>query len=233
MGLYDCRCMITGVSLKGARAVLVLLQEHAGAHLPVALGVTGSYNRLGSLDMIDEDANAAAIYRFFRGELLNGNLVVDAPYLEEHDFYPFETLEQLVGAFERNINDHPKAALLNGQAPVFALISEQIWRAIAAAAKPHRHSLEEFLQTSPLAAQIYNERAEGLSKPAAEMLGVQDFMRFRNLTWERANDPEQHYNEDMLAYIEQAQQQFGDNEIIMAGLRAYEDEVRELLLENE
>ena len=66
MGLYDCRCMISGVSLKNASAMLVLLQESRGALMPIALGIKGSYNRMGTIDGIEQDANTAAILKFFR-----------------------------------------------------------------------------------------------------------------------------------------------------------------------
>src|SRR4051794_22109502 len=50
MGFYDCRCAVTGVGLKGADAVLVLLQEDAGRYRPMALGMAGHYNRAGAVD---------------------------------------------------------------------------------------------------------------------------------------------------------------------------------------
>jgi hypothetical protein len=55
MGFYDCRCMITRISLRGARAVLVpiiLLSQSENRYAPFGLGIKGTYNRLGSIDMI-------------------------------------------------------------------------------------------------------------------------------------------------------------------------------------
>jgi hypothetical protein len=39
VGFYDQRCMVTGVSLKGARTVLVLPGRTGDAHYPIALPV--------------------------------------------------------------------------------------------------------------------------------------------------------------------------------------------------
>ena len=81
MGLYDCRCMISGVSLKGADAVLVPLQRPHGDYVPIALAVKGNYNRLGSIDGIEEDANTRLVLGFFQAGLRTGAFAVDEEYL--------------------------------------------------------------------------------------------------------------------------------------------------------
>jgi len=63
MGFYDCRCMATGVSLKGADAALVLLHRAAGEYAPISLAIKGNYNRLGAIDGVDEDANTRLVLR--------------------------------------------------------------------------------------------------------------------------------------------------------------------------
>src|SRR6478672_9094143 len=122
MGMYDCRCIVSGVSLKGADAALVLLQQTDDAHHPVALAITGNYNRLGSIDGIDEDANTQLVFAYFKRKLASGEFVVDADYLRGHEFYPIEDVERLLGCFERNMNANGSAAVLGGQPVVFALI---------------------------------------------------------------------------------------------------------------
>ena len=114
MGLYDCRCMITGVSLKGADAVLVTLQRPCGDYFPIALAIKGNDNRLGSIDGIEEDTNSRLVLEFFQAELQTGEFVVDEEYSRARRYYPISTIETLLQAFERNINDNPRAALLVG-----------------------------------------------------------------------------------------------------------------------
>ena len=50
MGFYDFRCAVSGISLRGADAVLVVLEPDGDQYRPVTLGVTGCYDRLGSIE---------------------------------------------------------------------------------------------------------------------------------------------------------------------------------------
>src|SRR5262245_36531671 len=105
MGFYDCRCMATGVSLKGADAALVLLQQAAGQYAPVALAIKGNYDRLGSIDGIEEDANTRLVLRFFLGGLQSGAFRVEEDSLTADECFPIRTVEDLLHGFERNMND--------------------------------------------------------------------------------------------------------------------------------
>ena len=90
MGFYDCRCMVSGVSLKGADAALVLLQQAGEAYRPIALAIVGNYNRLGSIDGIEEDANTKLVLEYFLGKLRSGAFAVDVDYFQGLDCYPIE-----------------------------------------------------------------------------------------------------------------------------------------------
>src|SRR5258708_5960905 len=127
MGFYDCRCMLTGVSLKGADAALVPLRATGSAFVPLALAIKGNYNRLGSIDGIEEDANTELILRFFLDKLQTGEFVVEGEYLRAHNCYPIRTIEDLLQGFERNINDSASASVLSGQPIVFALVCRTVW----------------------------------------------------------------------------------------------------------
>src|SRR5689334_19056513 len=99
MGFYDCRCMVTGVSLRGAGAVLAPLQQSDQAYAPITLALKGEYNRLGAIDGIEEEiTNARLILEFFERAREDGHFVVDEGYLESCDCYPFEIIEDLVNA---------------------------------------------------------------------------------------------------------------------------------------
>jgi len=114
MGFYDCRRMVTGVSLKGAGAALVLLHQSSDQYVPMALAVKGNYNRLGSIDGIDEDANTQSALRFFQEGLRSDAFIVDEEYLRGHGCFPIQTIEDLLQGFERNMNDGERIAVLNG-----------------------------------------------------------------------------------------------------------------------
>ena len=60
--LYDFRCTVTGISLKGVDAVLVGLQPAGRAYRPITRGIAGAYNRLGSIDGIQEGLNTELMF---------------------------------------------------------------------------------------------------------------------------------------------------------------------------
>jgi len=221
--------MISGVSLKGASALLVPLQEIDGALAPIALGIKGSYNRLGSIDRIEPDANTAAVFKFFLDRLAGGEFVVDADYLRNEKLFPIATVEQLLQAFERNINDHSQAALLNRRPVVFALISNSIWQSIVEAETLRILPLETVLGSASVATQIYAKGTYPVRDCVAELDCISNFLNSRNLPWQSAADPTQHHADDMHTFLDAARAKFRDSEMLLAGLRAYENEVQELL----
>jgi len=229
MGFYDCRCMISGVSLKGASALLVPLQEIDGAFAPIALAIKGKYNRLGSIDGVEADANTAAVLKFFLDRLASGEFVVDADYLRREKLFPIATIEQLLQAFERNINDHSQAAVLNRRPVVFALIGSSIWQSIVEAETLRILPLETVLGSNSVATQIYAKSTYPVRDCVAELDCVSNFLDARNLPWQSAGDPGQHYSNDMQVFLNAAKEKFRDSEMLLAGLQAYESEVQELL----
>jgi hypothetical protein len=233
MGFYDCRCMATGVSLKGADATLVLLQQAGAVHHPIALPVKGAYNRSGSLDGIAEDANTALILAYFLDKLRRGEFVVDPEYLRLHKSFPIENVEQLLSGFERNINDNPRAAVLNGRPVVFALIACNVWAAVAAAAPPPSAPaatvFQRLFKGVPAAEGIYRGKLANVTRHLQELAGVHQFLAGRGLTWRPAEDPSQHDPGEMRAYLEAARQAFRDSPPVLQGLKQYEAEVAELL----
>lgn len=231
MGFYDERCMVTGVSLKGSRAALVLLQSNQHRHQPIALAITGQYDRLGSIDMIDEDANTELILRYFLDQLATGNFAVDAEYLRVSKAYPIETIEQLLRGFERNMNDGV-AARLAGEPVEFALIAATIWKAIAGAGKAagdHRETFRGLFDAEPVPSQIYGEGLENLSRQLREFAAVSHFLTERNIPWAPATDGYQHYGEEMRQFLDEARTAFRDSPPILQALRQYELEIADLL----
>lgn len=233
MGFYDCRCMATGVSLKGADAVLVLLQQTGSTHHPIALPVKGAYNRLGCIDGVAEDANTALILAYFLDRLRRGDFVVEADYLRARQLFPIENVGQLLAAFERNINDNPRAAVLNGRPVVFALLAGKVWGAVAAAAPPPSAPaatvFQRLFKGVPAAEGIYRGKLANVTRHLQELTGVHQFLAGRGLTWRPAEGPSQHSADEMRAYLEAARQAFRDSPPVLQGLKQYEAEVAELL----
>jgi hypothetical protein len=225
--------MITGVSLKGANTALVLLQQTSDAYHPIALAITGDYNRLGCIDSIAEDANTELVLSYFLQKHASGELVVDAAYLRLHDFYPITDLERLLACFERNMNDNPSAAVLNGQPLVFALICRVVWDALARSLSVDRSSLtnhfQDVFKDDPVAEEIYRGNLTKTSEQLSEFVAVSDFLAARRIAWKPADDPGQDYPEEMRQYLKEAKQTFRDSAVVLEALQNYEGEVGDLL----
>ncbi|MBN9117691.1 MAG: hypothetical protein J0I06_00720 [Planctomycetes bacterium] len=232
MGFFDARCMVTGVSLKGSEAALVLLQQENEVHYPIALAINGQYDRLGSIDMIDIDENTALVLRYFRDQLGAGAFVVDEESLRLHKAYPIDAIEQLLRGFERNINDGPGYAALNGQPVVFALIAATVWNAIARARNPSGDAaatFRELFKAAPAAQAIYADHLDDVSRKLREFAAVSTFLEQRKLPWKPVAEPGQDYSDDMRQYLTEARTAFHDSEVVLKGLKAYENEVSDLL----
>ena len=232
MGFYDYRCMLTGVSLQGEHAVLVPLFEDGGALAPVAFGIKGSYNRLGAIDNILEDANTAAILKFFLGKLATREFVVDEDYLRGHSAFPITHIEQLLAGFERNVTEYPRAARLNDNPVLYGLISQSVWQAIAEAALPfpsNRNVHQDLFAGSPIAAAIYGGRIGDLTTHAKELAAVMALMSSRDIAWSAPQEHDQWYVREMIQFLSEARAAFGDCPAVLEGLRAYERAVAEVI----
>jgi hypothetical protein len=225
MGFYDCRCMVTGVSLKGSDAALVPLQGRGETWSPIACAIKGKYNRLGCIDGIEEDANTQATLVFFLHKLVSREFVVDVPYLRSHDYYPIRDIERLLAAFERNINDHPGAAVLYGQPVVFALICRSVWDGIAQAFASSASSASAMV----LPMDIYGDNLAPVAAHMHELWAVHDFLLRRKLNWQPAENPAQHYAEEMREFLVAAKRMFTDSPFVLNGLSQYELAVADLL----
>jgi hypothetical protein len=233
MGFYDARCMVTGVSLKGSETALVLLQQQEESYHPIALAITGQYDREGSIDGIDEDDNTALILQYFLNQLAAKAFVVDAESLRSDEAYPIETIEQLLRGFERNINDGPGYAALNGQPVVFALIASTVWNAIARGGTVQSAddgaAFQELFKAAPVAAGIYDGHLEDVSQQLHAFAAVSALLTARSIKWKPAADGYQHYSDDMREFLKSARAKFRDSPAVLEGLNAYKSEVSDLL----
>jgi hypothetical protein len=230
MGFYDCRCLVSGVSLKGARAAAVLLEKAGGAYRPIALALHGTYDRLGTIDGVDPDINAELVLRFFLAKEKAGTFAIDREYWSE-DRYPIRSVDDLLWGFERNTNDNRKTALLKGQPVVTALICDAVWSTIAAAAPAHggRALFTELFGGVATADEMYGGSIEKLSPHMAELWAVSSLMKRRNIDWTPTEAGGQDYAAEMRGYLAEARRAFEGEEALLAGLEGYEREVEGLL----
>jgi hypothetical protein len=234
MGFYDNRCMVTGVSLLGSDAALVLLEEAGAAHRPIALAVKGAYDRLGSIDLIEKrDPNNRLILRFFLGKLKSGEFKIDEESLRGTGRWPVNDLERVFWNFERYMNDGQEN-FLNGRPIVFALICRAIWDALARSGSSARTSaanmFRKLFKDSLVAQEIYGGNLPKVTEHLRDLSAVNDFLAARKLAWKpTAADGAQHSSEEMRQYLQEARRKFKSSAAVLEGLRAYEREVSEQL----
>jgi hypothetical protein len=201
----------------------------------MALAVKGKFNRLGSIDGIDEDANTQSVLRFFQKSLVSGAFTVDEEYLRGHGCFPIQTIEDLLQGFERNMNDGEGIAVLNGQSVVFALIVRAVWDTIAEAeptpVQPASTSFKRLFKASPVGLEIYAESVGAVSKHIGELAAVDSLLTRRGMSWRPSEATGQDYPEEMRQYLYEARDIFSDLPIILAALRRYEYEIGDLLID--
>lgn len=221
--------MVTGVSLKGADAALVLLQEGEVGFSPLSLAIKGAYNRLGSIDMIEEDENTRLVYGYFLRERQSGSFVTDGDYFRSYKRDPFDSVETLLHAFERNMNDGT-VATLGGQPVVFALVSRAVWKVVAENALPATEvSVNQTFESNPVSEQIYSAGTLAVREQLAEFISVQAWLTTHGIAWHPPSEWNQHYSDDVREYLVEARHRFADSELIQTALDEYEREVGDLL----
>ena len=218
MGFYDYRCMATGVSLKGVDAALVLLAPSGNALAPMVLAVTGNYNRLGSIDFVDEDTNTELLLRFFLDKLVAGELVT----YHDEEAKGFDSIETLLQQIERGVTGVCNISTLNGQPLLYALICRTVWDSVARAGTspfPAEETLlRELFPMGHVAREIYKECLPEVSRPLKELAAVSRFLAEHRIAWKPPDDAQQHYSGDMQAFLVEAKQAFSK---VPAVLRAY------------
>jgi len=231
VGFFDSKCMISGVSLKGTDAAAVLLQKTADAYHPIALAIKGNYDRLGSIDGISEDANTRLVLKYFLDKLTSKEFVVDEPCWPS-DRYPITDIEQLLWGFERNTNDYPKMAVLNGEPVVTALVCRAVWDAIADSTSSDDDAAEQFAELFegvPVAQEIYRGKLSNVLQHLGELVAVSRFLKRRKIAWKPTAAGGQDYREEMREYLTTARKKFRGSKAVLAGLKDYESEVADLL----
>lgn len=230
--------MITGISLKGIDAVLVgLAPDGPGRYRPITLGIAGNYNRLGSIDAIENNLNTELVLAYFVDSVRDGRLFLDPSYEGQYGKPPRD-VECLLNYFERNVSESSEerpAAALSGQRIFSCLVARPIWDALAGSAPdsgPPEISFARLFGASPIATEIYRDHIFSLTQQIHDLDKVHDFLAARGLAWLPQDEEEigaQHYGPEMREFLDTAKRDFADAPTIRAALDAYAAEVDDLL----
>ncbi|MEV0247710.1 hypothetical protein AB0H76_14045 [Nocardia sp. NPDC050712] len=234
MGFYDCRCMITGISLKITDATAVVLRRSGTEYRPLALGMHGTYDRQGGIDGIDEDRNTELVLRYFHERSREGRFT---------GLISGDEIEELLQRIERTHCDIADEILsadsttLDGDLIVFALIAEPVWAAIATAGseRPVAERLERLFGPASAGADIYRDRLPELAAALTETAAVADFVAANGLRWAPPSEPAQRYPtdygaqhyEEVVEFLDEARRDYRHHPTILAGLHAYEQLIEE------
>ena len=244
MGFFDCNCMLTGVDLNYGGTVAIILRKTPEGYEPISHGISGTYDRLGTIDGVDEDAGTQLVLDYFVQQHRGGRFVgrwhtgKDDDYVEAID-----DIEVLLGLCERTgtMSDEiaegylsPMAALDN-DAIVHALISKPIWDAIAAAGA-EEPSLEAAFGGARVPHEIYGARLSEIEAHLRAMAAVRTFVDNHQLRWATTGEPDQRYptemggqlgSADALVFLADARRDYRDSPVALAGLDAYEVHLRD------
>lgn len=221
MGLFDYRCMISGLSLSSSRTSLILLEKLGENYVPIAFPVYGQYNRLGSIDMILKDENANRILNFFQTKISSREVKVDweEVYWEGAFLNKIETIEQLMASAERSVTMEYDCITFNGRRIVYALVDYSIWNELTYFDYKNRESVLIQCDTWK---EIYKEPISYHGNFVFEFKNIQDFLTTHDIKWTPPNNPGQHSNEEVNIFLNEAKLKFNNEPLIMSGIGAYE-----------
>jgi hypothetical protein len=202
VGMYDVRCLVSGLVLTGD-AMAVLLRRTVSGYQPVTLGIAGTYDHQGSIDGIVEDAGTDLVLDAFVGWIGSGRFVVDADALGV-DPEPPRDIEELLWLVERGglslgpdaVFDRP-VVTLDGEVVAMALIARPVWDALSAAHPTGgvsvRAGFERVFGRPGVAAQIYGDRLTQFAEPVRQLAAVADVLAARGWAWAPPAEPAQRY----------------------------------------
>ncbi|MFF2554784.1 hypothetical protein ACFVUS_27535 [Nocardia sp. NPDC058058] len=239
MGFYDCNCMVTGVSLKPVDATAVVLHRRGAEYRPIALGITGTYDRLGGIDGVEEDLNTDLIVRYFVEQHRVGRFFAENQVNDAEEFGADVDIEGLLQLIERThlsfVDDfYPASTVLDGDAIAFALIAQPVWDTIANSASASNQSPQQQFQgvfgQSSTAAEIYADQLPELTLPLHQLTAINDFITAHGLRWAPPSEPDQRYPgdygsqhfEEVKQFLNQAKHDYREDPVALTGLAAYE-----------
>ena len=235
MGLYDTRCMITGISLFTADAVMVGLDRDGDGHRPVTLGVAGAYNGYGVIEDVVENRNTELIMAYCLARARDGEMAFHPDYKRDLGAPPGD-IASVFAYFERNFcdsSDERPALSLHGRPIVYCMISKLVWDAVARAISAGRGTVEVMFAhvfgDSPIAAGIYRPALHEVADGIRDMYAVSSFLRAHGIAWSTP-DLEEHGavypDEELEAFVSQARIRFAEVPAVLDALDRHAEEQR-------
>ncbi|MCX4964026.1 hypothetical protein OHA98_04165 [Streptomyces sp. NBC_00654] len=239
MGFYDSRCAVTGISLRGTDAVAVGLMANEGGYRPVTLGITGNYNRLGSIDGIERDRNSDSVFEYFCRRAWSGDFVMAKQYADAYGDPPHD-IDSLLSYFERNVSDSSEerpAATLYGRRVFSVLIARPVWNALAAGEFAPGGDAPEVWFTEVFGdarepGELYRGCLAEVARDIRALAAVNGFLGARGTGWSLPDEDEiggQHYAPEMREYLSEARTGFQDVPSVLRALDVYAEAAGELL----
>ncbi|MFI8438694.1 hypothetical protein ACIGJO_34190 [Streptomyces sp. NPDC079020] len=238
MGLYDFRCAVTGISLRGTDAVAVGLVAGEGGYRPVTLGITGNYNRLGSIDGIKRDPNTDLVLEYFCRCAWSGDFVMAEEYADAYGDPP-HGIDSLLSYFERNVSDSSEerpAATLYGRRVFSVLVARPVWNALADEFAPAGDAPEvwfrEVFGDAREPEELYRGGLAEVVRDIRALAAVNGFLGARGMGWSLPDEDEiggQHYGPEMRQFLSEARRRFQDVPSVLRALDGYAEAAGELL----
>ena len=233
MGFYDYRCSVSGLSLMPSYTYLILLEKIDDGYRPLSLPVHGCYDRLGSVDGVEEDDHTRLLVDFATRMVAAERMTVD---WEEVGKDTFEDIEDVLRASERSSSQGYDALTLDGVRIVHTMISDEIWNALADPAKHKARSASELMDhvfgAASKAHEIYAS-GEGVRDTLAAMAGFMDFMSDIGESWTVRDDYEQHYGDELREYLDEARERFADRPDVLEAIDRHEEDCQEIFDEED
>jgi len=242
MGMWDLRCMVTGLPLTANDpATAVLLTRVGDGYRPAALGLRGIYNCYGTIDSVVEDVNAALVWRYATERLADGRLAVRA----DESLEPTDEVDLLLEVVERNglafLEDDPAAfdpaVTLDGAPLHHALISQPVWDGLSVRGDtPVDGLFDRLFAGSPTAREIYQARLADVTDLVRHLGAVDDFLTAHELSWAPPGEEGQRYPvdlgaqfdvEELRSFVEEARRDWWDVEPLRLAIDQADRAVRE------
>ena len=90
-------------------------------------------------------------------------------------------------------------------------------------------TLEEVFDRDPIPEALYRTHLPDISEQLGELAAVAKFMTAHDRVWAPPGDYGQHWEEEMLGYLERARAAFQDVPTVLSGLDVYAEGLDELL----
>lgn len=243
MGFYDMRCGVSGLSTRAAKVRLILLREEPAGLVPVALPVTGTYDRLGSIDNIQPTWNTDLLLFGLQALIRDGKITIHWDAFSKRTA-PLGTLEQVLSPIERGCTMDITTVTCEGRPLRFTLVIDRIYDAVVDTVASNRTARWAEVQDAALATLPLRDLLErafhGVAPAPAlyELLGAATeeeeararadlvrFIQFRAFIDQRHRftydaEARQHFDDDERAFVAEANERFALQPHILTAIKA-------------